>query len=634
MTYKYQKYAKVETTKINDEFWSEIINNVRNIMLPNVFEKFKSTGEFYHNFVRRVSGNSEHRGNPFNDGLTYEALRGASDFLADEYDERLDRIIDDYIEKIDAAQSLDKNGYINTYTDAVRPQNRWGEHGGNLIYQHDVFNSGALVEAGVHHYKATGKTTLLKCSVKIANYMSDYMGESPKKNIVPAHSLPEEALLKLYQLFSEEEKLKKRLSDEYGIAVEEKKYLELARFWLENRGNHKNRASYPQSLTEYSQDQRPLLETGEAVGHAVRAALLYTGATAYAMASNDVRFSDTVKRLWRYVLSRQLYINGGVGASHFEEKFTYDFNLPHKGYMETCAGVAMAFWSGEMHGLTGKGECFDEFERVLYNNILSAMSNDYKKYFYINPLVGDPGIVRWEWNKCPCCPPMILKMMSSLKNYIFSKSEDTLFVNLHIGSSAELKMKDEQVRIDCKIQSTQICENRVHIRCAKSRRFNLALRVPYWSGKFEIKVNSAPVECSVINGYAQLDRMWNDDIVELSIYKKIILWQANPWVESCKGQTAIQYGPMLYCIEDEDNESLDVMIKESDLFSVKEDIIGNRRAFVIECEENGKKKFTAIPYYLWGNRSNGNMKVWIDSDSEAAQPFGEWDFLYKKMKEI
>jgi len=70
--------------------------------------------------------------------------------------------------RVAAAAAGDPDGYVNTYTQLMEPNHRWGLNGGNPIYQHDLYNAGALVEAGVHYCLATSKNTLLAVAVRFA----------------------------------------------------------------------------------------------------------------------------------------------------------------------------------------------------------------------------------------------------------------------------------------------------------------------------------------------------------------------------------------------------------------------------------------------------------------------------------
>jgi DUF1680 family protein len=218
-------FMAVKDVKVNDSFWSPKLDLWSEITVNDIFNKFEGqydaesrrdllndyklsgrTRDAFRNFDivaqgKRGVGQQQHEGPPWYDGLVYETIRGAADFLIQFPDKKTEERIDAYIDRIEAAQQSEGDGYINTYTMLAEPEHRWGINGGFERYQHDVYNSGALMEAAVHYYNATGKTKLLNVAVKCANYICKVMGPEPKLNIVPAHALPEEAIMKLYWLF-------------------------------------------------------------------------------------------------------------------------------------------------------------------------------------------------------------------------------------------------------------------------------------------------------------------------------------------------------------------------------------------------------------------------------------------------
>ena len=285
----------------------------------------------------------------------------------------------------------------------MAPQKRWGLNGGNDVFQHDVYNAGAMIEAAVHYYRATGKTRLLQVATKLANHMADVMGPPPKKNVVPGHSLSEEALVKLYLLFRDKPELKSQMP----VPVDEQRFLELAEFWIENRGNHQGRQSYG----TYAQDHKPVLQQETIEGHAVRATLLCTGLTATAVVNGREDYFTAARRLWKNMVERRMYVIGGLGAIAGHEGFGPDYVLPNNGYLETCAAIGAGFFHHNMNLAFADARYADELERVLYNGILSGVSLKGDTYFYENPLEAGKDRKRWAWHGCPCCPPMFLKIM-------------------------------------------------------------------------------------------------------------------------------------------------------------------------------------------------------------------------------
>jgi DUF1680 family protein len=627
---------------IESGFWARRLATIRDVTLWDVFRKFElARGDAFANFDRVAAGeHGAHVGFPFFDGLLYETIRGASDLLAVSHDERLDRQLDGYIERIARAQAVDPDGYLNTFTTLLCPDKRWGENGGNLRWQHEVYNAGCLVEAAVHHYQATRKRNLLDVAVRLADHMCGYMGPSPRKNIVPAHPLPEEAFVKLYRLFRDTPDLRKQYPQ-----VAERRYLELARFWIDNRGNHTGRANCLPNLLESSQDHEPLLKQREAAGHSVKAGLLYTGLVAVAQETGRRKYYRAAMRIWENAVSRKMHVTGGVGAMHQEEAYGPDYFLPDDAYLETCAGVAMAFWNHRMGLAFGEARFADIFERVLYNNVLGGLSLDGTRFFYQNPLVSKGDLHRWDWHVCPCCPPMILKLLSGLGGYIYAHQREAIFVNHYVESTTTLPLEGDPLSVR---QETQYpWEGRVQLGLdpQRARRIALHLRIPDWCPGFTVSVNGAAVEdVPLRRGYAVIQRVFSPgDRVVLDMRMPVMLIEANPYVEAARGRVAIQRGPLVYCLEEVDNEpGVDITLPERPALehSYRPELLGG----IVEVRGKALdgKDFRAVPYFTWGNRtpaspcgqkgpleggqihdkgiplSRNQMRVWVRRD-------GDWD---------
>lgn len=629
MNFKYKSSRpQVGRVKINDSFWSDYISSVRRVMLPYVIDKFYETG-YIENFISVAKGLRDcHQGPPFADGLVFEAFRGASDFLADEYDSELDRKLDELVSLIKAASDAIADGYMNTHIILQCPECRWGENGGDLVKYHDFYNQGALVEAAISHYLATGKTELLICAVRAANNIAKNVGEPPRKGVVPGHSLPEEAFVKLYRLFHDTRGL-----DSFALenAVERDEYLRVAKFWYDARGKYtpeKNnmtpRIHYLPS--EYYQNHMPFSEQRYATGHAVRAPLCYLGAAAVAFETEDEGYKTALDSIWENITKKNMHITGGIGARHEIEAFDDDYSLPNDAYLETCAAVGLAFFAGEMNLLSPHGMYFDVFERALHNNVLSSVGEDFCSYFYQNPLENGDGHHRWEWHSCPCCPPMLLKLFSSLSSYIYqenvgeSAKKPIFYVNMYIGS----KMESEKLSI---IQGgRRFCID------SRDKRAGVNFRMPSYARNFRIILNGRPIPFIMKHqSYALVERVWYpDDEVEIVYDEPMRITAANPKVRADIGRVCIEKGPRVYCAEGIDNSGeVDFAVsKHPELEEDGEKIVGKRA---------DGKKFVLIPFSQRCNRgsaenSDRRMRVWLlredmpTADELAALAKGELYF--------
>jgi DUF1680 family protein len=637
----------ISQVSIEDDFWSPKRKVWQDVTIPDCFRKFENDrGGAINNFDRVRDGKTgRHAGPQWYDGLIYEMIRGSADFLASHPDPALEKRLDGYIARIAAAAARDPHGYLNTWTELMEPAHRWGLHGGNDVNQHDVYNFGALVDAGVHYYRATGKTTLLRVAVKMANRACDMIGPQPRANVIPGHALAEEALAKLYLLFRAQPGLKKQM----GVKVDETRYLKLAKFFIENRGHHQGRRNYG----AYDQDRVPVFQQPALEGHAVRATLMATGLTALADINHQADYADTARRLWSNMIDRRMHLTGGVGASRRGEAFTSDYKLPNNGYLETCAAVGSGFFSHNMN-LTFGDACYaDELERTLYNAVLAGVSLKGDSYFYENPLEAGPGRKRWSWHPCPCCPPMFLKIMGALPGYIYAQDSSGIYVNLFIGSRGTVTLPAGKVQLRQTTRYPWRGKVRVTIKPEKPCTFDLSIRIPGWCqgvsspddlyrivgrpgrGAARLKVNGKLVEpLSIVRGYARLHRLWKaGDTVELTMDMPVRRVHANPKVQADAGRVALMRGPIVYCLEGDDNPqgitNLYVPADARFTAAYRPNLMGGVtviRGTVQELYRHDGKvdrrtvNIVAIPYFANANRKSCAMRVWLAEKAEIARP--------------
>jgi DUF1680 family protein len=636
--------------KINDGFWSpkfkvwtsktiyDVLDKLEGKYEPDQEDIIKEktergrTRNAFLNFdlvAQGKKGIGTSDGPPWYDGLVYETIRGGADLLVSYPDAKLEKKLDAYIDRIAAAQNADPEGYINTYTTLNRPTQRWGLNGGDDRWQHDVYNAGMLVEAGVHYYQATGKTKLLGVAVKMANYVTKVMGAAPKLNVIPAHAGPEEAFFKLYLLFKTTPNLKQKL----GITVHEDDYYAIVKYWIEKRGVFADadgsRARI--SFGSYNQDHIPVFDQQTIEGHAVRATLLGTGITAVANYSKDGRYLNTADHYWDNMIGKRMFITGGEGAIANDEKFGADYFLPESAYLETCASIGAAFFSQQMNAIHANGKYIDEFERVIYNNLLSSVAADGQHYHYENPLISKDRR-RWNWHSCPCCPPMFLKMIGALPQYIYGHNKNTVFVNLFIGSDAHIDLENTKVGLQQTTSYPWKGGIRLQVNPEKSSAFSIALRIPGWAmgnenpfelyhstvnGKLSLTVNGKAIEVKPVNGYVSINRNWKKgDIIELSLPVEPRLVTPNNLVKTISGKTAIAAGPIVYALEGVDNPETDVFhLNNNSILApqYKAGIAGGINVIAGKSISNSMPiNFTAIPFYAIGNRGVYPYKVWLD----------------------
>lgn len=627
MNFKNRSYRpNADSVKISDGFWSDHLDGIRHIMLPYVFEKFAEIG-YLDNFSAVAEGKRGcHCGPPFADGLVFEAMRGAADFLADEYDPELEKMLDRLVSLTKAASDAIEDGYFNTCIVLDHPECRWGENGGDLVKYHDFYDQGALIEAAVSHYLATKKTDLLYCAVRAANNICKNVGEPPKKGVIPGHSLPEEAFVKLYRLFRDTRELD-GFAEKNGVDREE--YLRVAKFWYDARGKYTPEKEYMTPrihylTSEYYQNHLPFPEQRYATGHAVRAPLCYLGAAAVAFETGDKGYKTALDAIFDNIKNKNMHITGGIGARHEIEAFDDDYSLPNDAYLETCAAVGLAFFAGEMNLLDQDSMYFDVFERALYNNILSSVGSDFKTYFYQNPLENGGGHHRWSWHSCPCCPPMLLKIFSALKTYIYQLGEkssdghERIFVNMYIGSTykkdcLELTQTDRKFCID-----------------SHGERVGIHFRVPEYAKNFRLVLNERTVPFIMKHqGYALVERVWYpDDCLCVIFDEPIRMIAADRRVRADIGKIAVTKGARVFCAEGIDNGGdVGFTVAEDAALCEKDGRITGKRA------DGGE--FVLIPFAERCNKGSleGDdraMRVWLDFEgTPKPDPTGSLYFEVK-----
>ncbi len=625
----------IQSVTINDGFWSPKLALWQATTINDTLSKFEGSGAF-DNFDRVAAKQTGgHHGDPWWDGLVYETITGASDFLAAHPDAALQKRLEGYVGRIAAAAAADPDGYVNTGATLNHIGVRWSnpptpgdDHNDN--FPHTIYNAGCLVEAGTHFYRATGNTELLRVATRMANYMCGIMGPAPRQNIIPGHAVAEQSFVNLYRLYHEQPALKAKV----GLAVDETAYLKLAEFWIENRGHTQGR----KGEGVYNQDDKSVFEQATMEGHAVRSGLLATGIATAAAVNGRPEYLATGERWWQNMVEGKMYVTGGLGAIPSQEGFGADYELPNVGYAETCAAVAGGFFSQNMNLATGDAKYVDVLERELYNGALSGVSLSGDHYFYTNYLSAGPDHRRWSWLPeagTPCCPPMFLKLQGSLPSYIYATDASGAYVNLYISSKATTSAGQTGVELSQTTNYPWDGTVKIAVTPQKSARFVLHLRIPGWSQGSSVELNGKPVKSlSIANNYAQLERTWKKgDTVTLHLPMPVERVKADPRVAADVGRVALMRGPIVYCLEGVDNDdhikSLLIPATAPITAQHRPDLLGGvtvlqGMAQQVRNEDGvahtATVPFTAIPFYTNSNREPTDMDVWIADDMAHATP--------------
>ena len=635
-TYKEVPFTDVHFT---DNFWLPRIETIRNVTVPFAFRKCEETHRI-DNFAV-AAGIKEGKFNspyPFDDSDVYKIMEGASYLLAVKEDNGLDAYMDSLISLIGAAQEPD--GYLYTTRtiggSSIHPwagKKRWENERDN---SHELYNVGHMYEAAVAHYQATGKRDFLDIAIKSADLVCNTFGpEEGKLTVAPGHQEVEIGLVKLYR------------------ATGDRRYLDLSKFFLDARGKYDkyDRNSKDQFRSgAYWQDHKAVIDQDEAVGHAVRAAYMYSAMTDVAALRNEQTYRVAVDNLWDNVTGKKMYITGGIGSTRHGEAFGKNYELPNStAYCETCASIANCMWNLRMFMLHGDAKYIDVLERSLYNAVLSGISLDGKEFFYPNVLSCDEnGAERSEWFNCSCCPSNLSRFVPSIPGYVYATSDAGVYVNLYGANQAGITLGNGK-RIDMSQKTSYPWEGNIELTVTpeSKQEFSIMLRIPGWvdnrpvpsdlytymnadEKKIVIKINGEVQNAPIEKGYAVLARKWEPgDVIQLTLPMEVHKNKANDKVEADINHLSVERGPIVYCAEFADNNGavLNYVLKSGDEFAVSpapalfdgvnllkghvDRVVADKNYEVIKSV---KDSLTLIPYYARSHRGNGEMTVWFPSD--------------------
>lgn len=608
----------------------------------HAIENFRAAAEM----IKTGKHDREFYGMVFQDSDVAKWLEAAAYCLYRHPDADLEKRCDEVIGLIESAQHSD--GYLNTYFTVKEPEKRWT----NLQEAHELYCAGHMMEAAAAYYECTGKDALLNVMCKMADHMYRHF-VTEKAEGYPGHPEVELALMRLYR------------------CTGNVKYKELAEHFINIRGVDSDyfiheRERNPWSVwggksrdKEYAQNHAPVRGQAKAVGHAVRAAYLYTGMADAAAESNDEGLKNACKTLWKNMTQCRMYVTGGIGSAYEGERFTVDYHLPNDtAYAETCASIALIFFARKMLDLEKNGEYADVMERALYNCVLAGMELNGTRFFYVNPLEVVPGISgeavthrhalpqRPKWFSCACCPPNVARLLSSLGRYAWGMEGTTLYCHLFI--SGTLDVRDTfggKIHVETGYPYVGSAAYKFEPDGEKMQ-CELAIRLPGWSGNTIITLNGTKIAyenkdgCAYVkngadiayenkDGYAYVKGSFSKgDTLEVTFDMEVKRIFASANVSADSGRVAFQRGPLIYCLEGIDNggDILPLSVqREAAAKAVHADKLGG----IVEIHVAGYKtektgslysfnrpevtpcQLKLIPYYAFSNRGLSSMRVWI-----------------------
>lgn len=624
-------------TKITGGFWKEYQELVREKVIPYQWKMLNgelpdpSPSYAVRNFkIAAGLEDGEFQGLCYQDSDLGKWLEAAACSLGNFRDEKLEMTVDSVVDILEQAQEQD--GYLNTYYILKEgSEKRWT----NLRDHHELYCAGHLLEAAVAYYKITKKEKFLNIMIRYVDHMISVFGAGEDQiHGYPGHQEIELALIRLYEI------------------TEEKRFLELASYFIDERGKKPNffkeeakrrKETDDRYKLTYSQSHIPVREQRTAAGHAVRAVYMYSAMADLARLTCDEALREACVCLWQDVTERQMYVTGGIGADAADEAFTFDYDLPNDlMYHETCASIGLIFWAQRMLLLEHHAKYADVLERALYNGVLSGISLDGERFFYVNPLevCHEEGCrnekrhvrqTRQPWFETACCPPNLSRLIASVGDYVLVQDQNTVYVNLYMDAEASLLVRDKKVQV--KMSTDYPWDGRICLEILMEDKTDIKvnLRLPYWCERYSCWLDGKIVQPVRKNGYLVIQEISGDTRIDLELSMSPRFVYANSKVRKNNGKVCLQRGPLIYCLEETDNgknldsvfiDAADGKLCEFRADEMKEHAVyvrvpgyrfssGEEELYSFKPPEAENTELLAVPYFMWGNRGQGEMKVWI-----------------------
>jgi DUF1680 family protein len=638
---KVTKALPIQSTRITSGFWRERIDNIAREVIPyqwkalndqipgaepsHAIENFriaagKSSGTFY--------------GLIFQDSDVGKWIEAAAYSLMDSPNPDLQGLIDGLVELIGLAQEPD--GYLDTYFSMKAPDKKWTD----FAMGHEMYCGGHLLEGAIAYFQATGKRAFLDIMIRYADHLDARFGRSAGKTIAYCgHPEIELALYKLYELTGEV------------------RYRELSRFLVEERGRHPevldNRkiigwAPSDKQDPVYYQDHAPVRDQAHADGHSVRAMYLYCAMADQWRLTGDETMGAALRRLWDSTVEKRMYITGGLGSQASGERFTIDHDLPSDtAYTETCAAIGLILWAWRMTLAAPERTYADVLERSLYNGALSGISLDGTRYFYVNPLEVVPPLARFrkdldhvkpervEWFGCACCPPNIARLICSVGQFLYSQDAQGLWVHQYASGTSRIDTDRGALVVEQSGEYpwTGLIRLRVLEAPPATQAWPFLLRIPAQAANGRLTVNGqAQAAAAEASGYVRVERVWSSgDLVELVFDMPVRFLRSNPRVRETEGLVAVQRGPFVYCAEEVDNGPDLHLLRLDCAAPVRVEAARGLSGGALKLVASGRRirsgddsplysetvpdsepcQIVLVPYYSWGNRGAGEMRVWM-----------------------
>ena len=615
--------------RVTGGLWAERRQVNRQVSVTTGWDRLHEAGNFHNLELAAGQGDgSPYAGTlPFLDSDLYKWLEALAWTLADpDLDEEGEARLEDFLsastELLDAAQAED--GYLDSFFQVNFP----GERFVQLAWGHELYCAGHLIQAAVALHRTRGDRRLLDVARRVADLVVASFGTGEGRiDGVDGHPEVETALVELYR--------------ETG----EQTYLDAARYFVDRRG-HQLLGGHGFGA-HYFQDHLPVREAPTVEGHSVRQLYLLAGVADLYVEDGDATLREAAERLWHEMVATKTYLTGGIGTHHTDEAFGDPYELTNeRSYCETCAAIASVMFSWRMLMITGEARYADLVERTLYNGFLAGLSLDGQRYIYANPLQvrdghmaggNDRDYARKPWFRCACCPPNVMRTLASLEHYVVLGGADGLRVHQFVTGTWTATVGAGEATVSVRTGYPWDGEVRVRVEDSPGA-WGLSVRVPHWAPGATVTVNGDAVDAGAAEGWLTVTRTWQEgDELVLELPMEPRFTRADPRVDADRASVALERGPLVYCFEAVDNPGhrLDDVVLDAaaavQVASTDDALPGD----VVTLAAHGRVRprpaegwwpyadasttepgadetvtLTAVPYYVWGNRSEGAMRIW------------------------
>jgi DUF1680 family protein len=617
---------------ITGGLWAERRQANREVSLPSGWDRLHEAGNFANLELAAGLGTGTYVNDlPFLDSDLYKWLEALGWTLADpdlsaEGEARLQEFLENSHKLLTQAQEDD--GYLDSHFQVRFP----GERFQQLAWGHELYCAGHLIQGAIALHRTRDDARLLDVARRVADLIARSFGtEEGKIDGVDGHPEIETALVELYR--------------ETG----EQSYLDTARYFIDRRGH--GLLGPDRFGAHYFQDHLPVREAPSVEGHSVRQLYLLAGVADLYVEDGDESLREAAERLWHEMAATKTYLTGGIGAHHSDEAFGDPYELPNeRSYCETCASIASVMFSWRMLMITGQARYADLMERTLYNGFLGGLSLDGQSYIYANPLQvreghmaggNDRDYARKPWFHCACCPPNVMRTLSSLEHYVVLSSADEVRVHQFITGRWTADVAGGEATLSVQTDYPWQGQVRVTVDATPGGTWGLGVRVPHWATTAEATLNGESIQASPEEGWLTVSREWavGDELV-LELPLDVRFTRADPRVDADRGAVAVERGPLVYCLEAVDNPGQrldDVVIDPTAAATLGEEpsLLGGVATVVARGRrrsrtaggwwpyrvdgttadgEDADLELTAVPYFVWGNRDEGAMRVWVPAE--------------------